>query len=52
MAGDEFLMMWRWLGQIVDRKGVDWIKADIQSARQVNPQLQTVDQWITSQAGS
>lgn len=48
MAGDEFEMMWRWLGQIMEEKGDDWIKADIQSARQVNPQLQTVDQWISN----
>jgi uncharacterized protein YbjT (DUF2867 family) len=52
IAAEEFELMWRWVVQLVKEKGRSWFEAEMQAARKINPDLQTVEQWLNHQKRS
>jgi uncharacterized protein YbjT (DUF2867 family) len=49
MAGEEFALMWRWVVKLVEENGRSWLEAEMQAAREINPELQTIEDWFIRQ---
>lgn len=50
VAGDEFVQMWQWMVDRIDRYGVERLGGDVEASREVCPDLLTVGRWLKMQA--
>jgi hypothetical protein len=46
MAGEEFVQMWHWLGEEVEKQGLQAMKQIVEETRQIHPEMLDMDRWL------
>jgi uncharacterized protein YbjT (DUF2867 family) len=46
MAGEEFVLMWRWLAGIVSERGPQYLNQILEESRRINPDLLDMESWL------
>jgi uncharacterized protein YbjT (DUF2867 family) len=46
MAGEEFVMMWRWLYDLIEKQGSQNLVKIAENAQKVNPEMLDVENWL------
>lgn len=46
MAGEEFVLMWRWLDELVKTEGEESLRQILEDSRRINPEMLDMPGWL------
>jgi hypothetical protein len=49
MAGEEFILMWRWLDELMAQRGMKGLETAVATAREACPNPTGVESWLRMQ---